>query len=727
VADDSGNLYGTTPTGGDGRAGAGIVFELSPDGTFTMLHRFGATDFDGLLPHGALTIIGQRLFGTTSAGGDAAGGTVFSLNVDGSGYQILHNFGSRPLDGTDPEAGLSIFSGKLWGTTFSGGRGNVGTVFALDPDGSEYKVVLDLEPGSPMGENPSQPPAFSDGRGFGICWNGGAHARGAIFTFLPDGSDARSVHDFDATTSNGYLPTGPLVSFGSFLYGVTDGGGPNAVGTVYSFNSQGTGFRILHGFGAGHADGAEPAGAILIVGGVIYGTTVFGGANDQGVVYALGTGDNFSILRSFEFDATDGRLPHAGLVLASGLLHGTTLGGGPKKYGTVFEIGLDGTGYRQAWTFGQTILDGWYPSTGLVEVGGRLIGTTSGGGSGDSGVIFSINKDGSDERILRLFDTDGGGGIFPGKLIEDGGILYGGAGQGGDSPFGMILRINPDGSGYTILHRFAGPPTDVSGPGSMVVMDSVLYGATSANDAGDGAIYSMRLDGSQYRIIRTFSYEGGLYPTKLIASGGRLVGLAMEGGISKGTVFSLRPDGSDFRVLHSFLGPDSLSGGDGDLPTDLIEIGGTFMGTTRFGGAHNKGTVYSIRPDGSGYKLLKSFDGSAGPLFSAYFGTFLTNVNGSILVTSPDAGPLGYGAIYSIDSDGGGFKLLYSFGNFPLFGIGPNQDLHLSGDGLLYGTTGAGGSGMGTIFAISADGLGHDTAAASAVSGKKVSVVGAHP
>ncbi|HWC65947.1 MAG TPA: choice-of-anchor tandem repeat GloVer-containing protein, partial [Thermoanaerobaculia bacterium] len=305
VADESGYAYGTTEAGGDPRTGGGVVFRIAPGGALEVLHRFGTVPFDGLRPLGRLLYSGGRLYGTTSAGGAGARGTLFALEADGTGYEILHDFGARAGDGMDPRAGVTAFSGRLWGTTFVGGRRGSGTVFSFDPEKREYAVVVDFDPSSSTGFHPDEPVAFADGRGFGIASEGGAAGKGAIFSFLPDGSAVAGVHAFDVSVSNGYLPDGPLTASGSVLYGVTDGGGPKGVGIVYAVGSDGGGFRIVHAFGGGSADGAEPAGALLVADGVIYGTTAFGGAADWGVAYALKDGGDFSVLHSFPTDGSD--------------------------------------------------------------------------------------------------------------------------------------------------------------------------------------------------------------------------------------------------------------------------------------------------------------------------------------------------------------------------------------------------------------------------------------
>ena len=387
----------------------------STKAVLSTLHKFGTVPNDGLYPQGALTLVGGKLYGTTSAGGEGAGGALFSLNVDGSQYQILHSFGFRGGDGAKPQTGLTLFDGALWGTTSAGGRGQGGTVYSILPDGGAYTVIFNFIPGSLIGSQPEIAVTFLGGQCFGVTSAGGADGDGSIFSLLPDGSQAAALHSFDRSSpANGYFPNGPLASGNGVLYGVTDGGGPFGPGIVYAIRADGSDFRIVHSFGSGqHTDGSEPAGSLLVVGGVIYGTTAFGGANDQGTHIRSRTEEiSRSFTRSRQTLSTV-RFPHSGLAVVSGGLAGTTLGGGVTHLGTAFSIQPDGSGYKQVFSFGAVNHDGWYPASGVIDVGGKLYGTTSSGGlTGAWGTVYSINKDGSGEQLLHEFDFDTGDGVF---------------------------------------------------------------------------------------------------------------------------------------------------------------------------------------------------------------------------------------------------------------------------------------------------------------------------
>ncbi|HET7624324.1 MAG TPA: choice-of-anchor tandem repeat GloVer-containing protein, partial [Verrucomicrobiae bacterium] len=135
-----GTLYGTTMAGGAG--GEGVIFSVGTNGLgFSVLHHFAAIDSvtgknsDGASPCAALTLSGGYLFGTTAAGGANSSGTVFCVSTNGLKFQTIHAFAALDFpsgtnrDGAFPVAGVLPIGSSLYGTTFSGGPGGVGTVF----------------------------------------------------------------------------------------------------------------------------------------------------------------------------------------------------------------------------------------------------------------------------------------------------------------------------------------------------------------------------------------------------------------------------------------------------------------------------------------------------------------------------------------------------------------------------------------------------------------------
>jgi uncharacterized repeat protein (TIGR03803 family) len=140
--DSSGNLYGTTNTGG--ASGAGTVYELARgSGTITELASFTGTDGAGPLA-GLIMDSSGNLHGTASAGGASGAGTVFEL-VHGSGtITTLASFSGT--DGANPYCDLLIdTSGNLYGTTYHGGDSNLGTVFEVPRRATHFTITAPNE------------------------------------------------------------------------------------------------------------------------------------------------------------------------------------------------------------------------------------------------------------------------------------------------------------------------------------------------------------------------------------------------------------------------------------------------------------------------------------------------------------------------------------------------------------------------------------------------------
>ncbi|HEY2883561.1 MAG TPA: choice-of-anchor tandem repeat GloVer-containing protein, partial [Pirellulales bacterium] len=124
-------LYGTANQGG--ASNKGIVFSYdTASSQFATLHSFGSIANDGSQPVGGVTLVGSTLYGTTQVGGASpTSGIIYSLNTDGTGYQVVQNFLGGFIDGAQPRADLTLVNNTLFGTTVAGGSSGGGTVFAL--------------------------------------------------------------------------------------------------------------------------------------------------------------------------------------------------------------------------------------------------------------------------------------------------------------------------------------------------------------------------------------------------------------------------------------------------------------------------------------------------------------------------------------------------------------------------------------------------------------------
>jgi len=236
VMDRAGNLYGTGQTGGAN--GQGTVFKVSPSGAETLLYTFGSQSGDGSYPFAGLVLDETgNLYGTTYSGGANGGGTVFKLAPTGT-ETVLYSFGSRSGDGSNPYAGL-VFdnNGNLYGATYSGGANGGGTVFKLAPTGTET-VLYSFGSGSGDGSNPFGGFLIFDNNGnlYGTTVGGGANGGGTVFKLAPTGTET-VLYSFGSRSRDGSKPWSGLVfDEKGNLYGTTHGGGAYGAGVVFEVN-----------------------------------------------------------------------------------------------------------------------------------------------------------------------------------------------------------------------------------------------------------------------------------------------------------------------------------------------------------------------------------------------------------------------------------------------------------------------------------------------------------
>jgi uncharacterized repeat protein (TIGR03803 family) len=324
----------------------------------------------------------------------------------------------------------------------------------------------------------------------------------------------------------------------------------------------------------------------------------------------------FTLLHSFTRSATDGAYPEGSLMLSGSTLYGMTGNGGATDGGMMFKIGADGTGFSSLHSFVGGATDGRRPSGTPVQSGSTLYGMTNSGGSNNRGTIFKIGADGTGFSLLHSFaggTADGGAPL--GSLTLSGSDLYGMTRGGGSDSRGTIFRIGTDGTGFSLLHSFTGSAADGADPlfSSLIHSGSTLYGMTEhGGSLGGGTIFKIGTDGTGFSLLHSFVFgadDGALPTASLVQSGSTLYGMTPRGGSNdNGTIFKIGTDGTGFGLLHSFLS----GAADGDFPDgSLIVSGSTLYGMSEFGGSSDAGTIFQIGTDGTGFGLLYSFAGGA--------------------------------------------------------------------------------------------------------------------
>jgi uncharacterized repeat protein (TIGR03803 family) len=138
-----------------------------------------------------------------------------------------------------------------------------------------------------------------------------------------------------------------------------------------------------------------------------------------------------------------------------------------------------------------------------------VYGTTKAGGGGNSGTLFSVRTNGADFSTLHAFAagdydasfhyTNSDGAAPYGKLLLNGGPLYGTTEWGASSGSGTIFAVNTNGAGFGTLYTFTpllgNTNLDGANPyAGLVLSGNTLYGTTySGGSAGQGALIALSL------------------------------------------------------------------------------------------------------------------------------------------------------------------------------------------------------------------------------------------
>jgi uncharacterized repeat protein (TIGR03803 family) len=380
--------------------------------TSTVLHQFRATtQIDGSGSRAGL-VAGPHgeLYGDTYSGGSTNDGIIFELIPPSSGgpwrYNVLYSFLGKP-DGSLPFGTLTRdHKGNLYGTTQIGGTFGCGTVFELSPI------------------------------------SGGAWTESVLYSFncTGDANNPLSGVIFD--------------NLGN-LYGTTQAGGTASFGTVFKLtppSSSGGSWTetVLHSF-HGNQDGSYPYNGLTFAGkGTFFGFTSYGGAFDRGTFYQIAAGGKETVLYSFS-DGADGGGPSGEPILdALGNIYGTAGSGGIQNNGLVFEFApsaLSGQPWTETVLYSFSGVDGGQPSGVTLGVSGILYGTSWGGGTNNDGVVFQLmppTSGGSwtESALLNLDGKGDGDAIYSAPTLFEG-TLYCVAAGGGTAGAGTVLAVTP--------------------------------------------------------------------------------------------------------------------------------------------------------------------------------------------------------------------------------------------------------------------------------------------
>ncbi len=329
-------LWGITCVGGINSLG--VIFKTDGNGE----NQSVVLTFDtymGSKPYGSLIQASNgKLYGMTSMGGANNYGVLFEYDPVTDTYTRKFDFdGSN--NGKEPHGSLiQAYNGKLYGMTSRGGVYDYGVLFEYDPATDTYTKKFDFD-GYNNGRNPEGSlMQASNGKLYGMTSMGGANVYGVLFEYDPATDICTKKFDF-GEYNNGYIPKGSLIQASNGkLYGMTTGGGVNYFGVIFEYDLVTDTYTKKFDF-AGISNGKGPHGSLIQASnGKLYGMTLFGGANDYGVLFEYDPVTN-TYTKKLDFDGiNNGAHPEGSLIQASnGKLYGMTYLGGANNYGVLFE------------------------------------------------------------------------------------------------------------------------------------------------------------------------------------------------------------------------------------------------------------------------------------------------------------------------------------------------------------------------------------------------------
>ena len=512
-------VYGVTTYGGNNDFG--VIYRVEPDGTnFSRQYNFSSTS--GKYPRGPMIKIGNILYGVTQMGGNNEGGVVFAYDADADSYQKLRQFTSSINNTVEqaPTGPLLNLNGVLYGTTELGGSFSKGSLYKINTDGTGYQVIHEFEDdngyyGNLMSFN-NQIYGMTKGGYSAITFTGGTSYR-----LNPDGSSFQTIHVFGDTA--GIQPTGSLIrAQDGNLYGLTTYGGSGySNGVAFRIEPNGTNYTVLQWLSNGPAYG-QPMGALMQASnGSFYGMNNVGGTAYSGQLFKLTVGSSitYDTYNTFCLAPDCSQFPVGSLIQASdGNLYGMTPTTGQNTgQGNIFRVNTSGSGYTLIKKFNG--VNAANPAGSLIQApDGFLYGMTENGGLNGFGVIFKIRMDGTGFQIIYEFGQNANAlyGAHPkgSLLMGSDGKLYGMTYAGGTGWAGTVFRISPSGGAFSVLYNFNG--TNGAFPVASLIEDvssGYLFGMTEQGGTSNyGTIFKIRKDGTNFQKLKDFNGTNGKYP-----------------------------------------------------------------------------------------------------------------------------------------------------------------------------------------------------------------------
>lgn len=562
----------------------------------------------------------SRMFGLVGGWpqqNQTSNGFLFSTDSTGNNFQVKYDFPVTTPGANPANLQMASYNGKLYGTTYAGGTYNYGTIFEYDPVTNIYTKKFDFGPNvSVSGGGPKGSLLLYNNKFYGLATDYGASGAGCIYEWDPATNAYTKKYDF--TGSTGSNPQNSLRLMNGKMYGTTSGGGANGLGVVFEWDPASntcTKLLDLNGIGAG-TNGWSFYNNVTPCNNKIYCATVRGGLNDYGTLMvidpALPAGSNTTIIKHFD-PASGGNASNNEMIVYNNKLYGCTIYGGTNSQGVLFELNPVGNIFTK-------LVDFNYSSTGaspqgkLVANGTKFLGLCSTGGVNGTGTVYEWDP-ANPSAITKKADfapNNYDAPVNPGStLVLFNSKFYGTTYNAGFVNQGNLFEYDPASNNITKKQSFNAAENGRIPYGKPVLLNGKIYGVCNQ---GPQEIF-----GSAYGCLWQFDPSSAVYTRKFlfnnvnnaangrnplsapIAYNGKLYGTTSNGGTS------------DWGVLYEF---DPVT--DTYSKKDMQPIGGAYpvseptlysnklYGMTNASGTGNNGIIYSY--DISSSTLTKLLD-----------------------------------------------------------------------------------------------------------------------
>jgi uncharacterized repeat protein (TIGR03803 family) len=644
-------LYSITPFS----SGQGIIYEFNPS-TGVLVKKLSTS---GMYFNGTLTLFNGKMYGLSYYGGNSNHGSLFEYDPSTNVITIKVHFSG--LNGRYPNGGLTIYNNKLYGITteggINGGTDGYGVLFEYDPTTNTFTKKFDFN-GSNFIVRPTGSLTVFNSKFYGVVKDGGINQSGIIFEYDLSNGNMINKFAFNYATS-GSLPLGNLTAYNNKIYGLLANSGSTNSGAIFEFDPANNTISNKFNFNA-TTHGSNLQGKLVLHNNKLYGMASQGGASSSGIgtLFEYTPSAN-TLVKKIDFDGlNNGSLPSGSLALLNDKFYAITSFGGLTNSGTLFEYNLLNNILTKKIDFNY-LPNGYAPVGGLLLHNQKLYGTTMLGGSKDKGTLFEFDLINNSFAPKVSFD-----GITPnGDLTVYNNKIYGLTSDGGSFGGGILYE-------YDIASNvFAGKSNFYQHypRGGLTVYNDKLYGLT--NEGGiysKGMLFEYNPSDGILSQKKHFDSSTGSLPFRnLTVANNKLYGMTSQEGVnSGGTIFEYNPltDILTKKIdFNNTLGYNPRG--------NLTLYNGKLYGTTRAGGNSSGGTLFEYNPSNNSIIKKRDFVPGAGGNGGDNNGNF-TIYNDKFYATSYYNG-YGLGNFYRYDLSNNSISVLYNFyltpdGNRPL-------------------------------------------------------------